>query len=65
MAVDARLNPVGSELVVIANSEQAGTGLAGTNPIGRRLPVQQRDGVAFVEIRDIGPSEVLLLDNRP
>jgi len=65
VVVDARMNPVGSELEVIANSEQAGTGSAGTNPVGRRLQVKQRDGVAFVEIRDVGPSEVLLLDNRP
>jgi hypothetical protein len=65
VVVDARMNPVGAELVVIANSEQAATGRAGTNPVGRRLPVKRRDDVAFVEIRDVGPSEVLLLDNRP
>jgi glycosidase len=69
VVVDARLNRLGgpssAELEIIANSEQAASGQGGANPVGKRLPVKVRDGIAFVEIRDIGPSEVLVLDNRP
>lgn len=65
VAVDSRTNPVGSQFEVIVSSEQAGTGRAGTNPIGRRYPVKSRDGVAYIEVRDVGPSEVLILNNRP
>jgi hypothetical protein len=39
--------------------------LSGPHPVGQRLPVKIRDGVAFVEIRDLGPSEVLLAVNHP
>jgi glycosidase len=65
--VDARLNrKPGAELVVLANTGQTATpGFAGSHPVGQRLPVKFRDGTAFVEIRDLGPSEVLLLVNHP
>ncbi|HTV19944.1 MAG TPA: hypothetical protein VMG12_14765, partial [Polyangiaceae bacterium] len=64
VVVDARMNPPGSELEVIANTEQAATGRTARHAVGTRLPVKRRNGVAYVEIRDVGPSEVLLLDNR-
>jgi glycosidase len=65
--IDARLNrQPGAELVVLANTAQAATpGFAGSHPVGQRLPVKFRNGTAFVEIRDVGPSEVLLLVNHP
>ncbi|MEO6786744.1 MAG: alpha-amylase, partial [Chthoniobacteraceae bacterium] len=65
--IDARLNrQPGAEFVVLANTEQsANPGFAGSHPTGQRLPVKFRDGTAFVEIRDIGPSEVVLLVNHP
>ena len=65
--IDARLNgKPGAELVVVANTEQAATpGFTGSHPVGQKLPVKFRDGIAFVEIRDVGPSEVLLLVNHP
>ncbi len=52
---------------VVGNSAQAatGAGYSGPHPIGQRLPVQQRDGTAYVEIRDLPPSEMLVLVNRP
>ncbi|MES1254050.1 MAG: alpha-amylase family glycosyl hydrolase [Acidobacteriota bacterium] len=65
--VDARLSgQAGAALVVIANTEQAATpGFAGSHPVGQTLPVQFSNGTAFVDIRDIGPSEVLVLVNHP
>jgi glycosidase len=65
--IDVRLNrKPGTQLVVLANTEQAATpGFAGSHPVGQKLPVKFRNGTAFVEIRDLGPSEVLLLVNHP
>ncbi len=53
-------------LVVIANTAQtaAGAGYAGSHAIGSGLPVGWRDGVAYVSIRDVSPSEAILLVNR-
>ena len=65
--IDARLNrQPGAELVVLANTEQAASSdFTGSHPVGEKVPVQLRAGSAFVVIRDLGPSEVLLLVNRP
>lgn len=61
----------GPSFEVIANSAQAahaaqhpGQAYAGPHPIGQRLTVQSRDGAAFVAIRDLPASEVLVLINR-
>ncbi len=61
----------GAALVVVANTAQAaheasqpGTPYSGTHPIGERVPLQSRDGASYVAVRDVGPSEVLLLINR-
>ena len=58
--------------VVIANSAQAahdaaspGAPFTGPHPVGSSVPVQFRDGAAFVSIRDVGPSETVVLINRP
>jgi len=63
--------PEGPALEVVANSMQAahmaahpGSPYTGPHPIGQRVVVQRRDGAAFVSIRDVGPSEVLVLVNR-
>jgi len=66
VAVAPELNGApGAAFVVVANSAQAATpGLAVSHPVGQILPVKRRDGVAFVEIRDLPPSEVLVLVNR-
>jgi hypothetical protein len=64
--VDARLNSdAGATFEVVVNTEQAGTpGFAGSHPVGQKLPVKIRNGSAFVEIRNLGPSEVIVLVNR-
>jgi hypothetical protein len=54
---------------VIATSAQAAassarSAFAGPHPVGQQLPVQVRDGTAFVSIRDLPPAEVLVLGNR-
>ncbi|MFO1497229.1 MAG: alpha-amylase family glycosyl hydrolase [Verrucomicrobiota bacterium] len=65
--VDARLNSGANAIFeVVANTQQAATpGFARSQRVGQRLPVQVRNGNAFVEIRDVGPSEVIVLVNRP
>jgi glycosidase len=65
--VDPNLNRrAGAEFEVVANTEQAATpGFTGAHWVGQRLPVNSRDGTTFVEIRDIGPSEVVVLMNCP
>ncbi len=61
----------GPSFEVLANSFQAahesahsGVPYAGPHPVGERLPVRVRDGVRYVEVRNVPPSEVLVLGNR-
>jgi glycosidase len=70
--IDAGLNspqaPGGPpHLVVIANTAHtaAGPGYNGSHPIGSELTVNWRGGIAYVSIRNVDPSEVILLVNRP
>jgi hypothetical protein len=64
--VDAQLNPPGSSLTVIKNSAKAEGTPTCVHPVGSQLPVRRAvSGAAYVEIRDVGPSEVLVLVNRP
>lgn len=66
--VDASLSPPGSALTVVLNTAQAaaGQGYAGTHPVGETVPVQRTaDGIAFVQIRNVDPSEVVVLVNHP
>jgi glycosidase len=66
--VDASLSPPGSMLTVIGNTaETAAGGPAGIgHPIGSTVLVQSGPrGEAFVAIRNVQPSEVLVLVNRP
>ena len=67
VAVDASLNPPDSSLIVVLNTTQAaGSGAAGFHPVGSRLPVKRTaDGMAYVEVRNIPASEVLVLMNHP
>lgn len=74
--IDATLNVAGAPgdpfgggppfLEVVANSAgtAAGAAYTGTHPVGERVPVKLRNGSAFVEIRDVAPSEVVILVNR-
>ena len=71
VVVDAQLNSAqNAQFEVIANTEQAGlanpAAYGGTHATGSRLNPQRRaDGLTFLPIRDIGPSEVVVLTNRP
>jgi glycosidase len=68
VVVDTDLNPPGSSLTVVANSTESGVGSASgiAHPVGSQLPVQRRpDGTAFVEIRNVPPSGVVVLVNYP
>jgi hypothetical protein len=65
VVVDAQLNAEGATFEVIAGSAQAAGAAIGGHHVGQRLPVKRRDGAAFVEIRDVPPSEVLVLIDRP
>jgi glycosidase len=66
--VDSGLNSgERATFAVIANTAQVAVGAsyAGSHRVGTTLPVQRAtDGSMFVSIRDLGPSEVLVLDNR-
>jgi hypothetical protein len=64
--VDAQLNPPDSAFTVIMNSAEASGGAAGDHPVGSQAPVRRTpSGAAYVEIRNVGPSEALVLINRP
>ena len=62
--VDASLNG-GGHLTVVANSAEA-AGASTSMPVGSEVPVRRNGvGAAFVEVRDLPPSEVLVFVNRP
>ncbi len=64
--VDANLS--GDSMTVVLNSAQAVNppGYSGSHPVGSTLPVRRTsDGIAYVEIRDIGSSELIILTNHP
>lgn len=64
--VDAELNPPGSAMTVVLNTAEAGGSTAGPLPVRATSLVQRAaDGKAFVAIRDLPPSEVLVLVNHP
>jgi glycosidase len=65
--VDADLNAGGTLTVIVNTAETAAGSAAGlSHPIGTQVPVLRLpDGTAFGEIRDVRPSEVLVLVNRP
>lgn len=66
--VDASLSAPGTTLTVIANTAQSAGAAGGalSHPVASRLPVKRLDnGTAFVEIRNLPPSEVLVLVNYP
>ncbi|MDH4250802.1 MAG: alpha-amylase family glycosyl hydrolase [Nitrospira sp.] len=68
VVVDADLNQPGMALTVIANSMEAGGGTSAgiAHPVGSQLPIKRRsDGAAFVEIRNLAPSAVIVAVNHP
>jgi hypothetical protein len=64
--VDAQLNPPGSAFTVIMNTAEAAGGVGASHLVGSQVPVRRTaSGAAYLEIRDVGPSEALVLLNRP
>ncbi len=66
--VDAGLNAPGSAMTVVLNTAHAADpgGYGGAHPVGSRVPVHHAaDGKAYVQIRELAPSEVLVLSNHP
>jgi hypothetical protein len=66
VVVDADLNQPGMAFTVIANSMEAGTSAGIAHPVGSQLPIKRRsDGTAFVEIRNLAPSAVIVAVKHP
>lgn len=66
--VDADLHPQGTLLTVVLNTADAATpgSNAGPHPVGSTIAVQRTpDGRAFVALREVPPSEVLVLTRHP
>ncbi len=66
--VDAELNSPDSQMTVILNTAQAATpqGYTGTHPVSSTTPIiRSSDGAAYIEIRGIQASEVIVLTNHP
>jgi len=62
--VDASLSA--DSMTVVLNTAQVANsaGYSGPHPAGSALPVHRTpEGIAFVKLRDVGPSEVLVLTN--
>ena len=66
VVIDASLNVHDAPFRVILNTAQAfDPSYTGPHAVGSTLSARTRDGVRFLEIRDLEPSEVLVLTNRP
>ncbi|WP_143735986.1 hypothetical protein [Methyloprofundus sedimenti] len=64
--VDASLNPDGSYMTTVANTEEAGTvNYSGGNNTGSSKTIKRNAaGIQYIEIRDVGPSEIIVLVNK-
>jgi len=63
--VDASMNDPDASFRVIVNTAQTiDAGYSGTHAVGSTISTRTRDGTRFLEIRDLPPSEVLVLINR-
>jgi glycosidase len=67
IAINPNIYPPGSPLTVVANTMHAAQGKAykGTYPLYSLVEVKSGSGGPYVEIRDLGPSEVLILAGKP
>jgi len=62
--VDSSLNPPGSSLTVVLNTAEAARMFQPPHPVGTALTVMRTpDGTAFVQVRELPASEVLVLMN--
>jgi hypothetical protein len=61
--VDASLNPPNNSMTVVLNTAEAGgASAAGSATVGTKVPVRRKpDGTAYVEIRNVPASEILVL----
>jgi glycosidase len=67
VSVNSNRMPAGSELTVVANTMHAAEGKSytGPYPVTSRLLVKGDASGSYVEIRDLSPSEVLILAGKP
>jgi hypothetical protein len=68
VTVNPDVYPPGSMLAVVANTMQAAEGKAYTGPYPpfiSQVEVKNDNGTAYVEVRNLGPSEVLILAGKP
>jgi glycosidase len=64
--VDATLTPAGKFTVVLNSAAANPQSFTGTNATGSTVSIKRHpDGSAYVEIRQLGPSEILVLSNQP
>jgi hypothetical protein len=64
VVVDANLNPPGTGLTVMLNTAEVARVPGAPHRVGTTLPVMRApDGTAFVQVRDLPPSETLVLVN--
>lgn len=63
--VDASLNLDGSSMTVVASTEEAGIAdYSGGNKTGTRKTIKRNvTGIHYIEIRDVSPSEIIVLVN--
>lgn len=67
VVVDYDLNPHDSLMTVIYNSAEAADpySYSGTHPVGTTVTVNRPGPCAYIEIRDVASSEVIILTNHP
>jgi hypothetical protein len=64
--VDASLNPDGGSMTIVANTEEAGIDdYTEANKTGSLKRIQKNvAGIHYIEIRSVGPSELIVLVNK-
>ena len=64
VVVDAELSPAGSLMTVVGSTASIAAAHPGALAVGATVPVQRSaSGVAFVSLRDVPPSEIVVLIN--
>ncbi|HTF97141.1 MAG TPA: alpha-amylase family glycosyl hydrolase [Cellvibrio sp.] len=62
--VDAALNPLANYMQVVMSTEEAGNNAGALNRVGDKVFVKRHDtGAHIIQVRDLGPSELLVLCN--
>ena len=65
--IDPNLNASNGTMTVVANTAQAADPAAftGPHPVGSTVPVEKTGGTTLITVTSVGPSEVIILINRP